>query len=298
MMATTQQSATTPQSANSSLIWSLASGAGITWSFLALVLALGISDLFGSGHQYAGVLMAFALFLGVRALPPRGIRALIMAMLWISIAVALLALIQMAMGFPRARGPFFSPNVLGYYAVAHLFLALWLTERPALCDLAAFANLFALILSGSRASWLAAMIGACCWYPPMVLFLPTAALLVLFLPHDGAGIAVRLHVWEMGIGIASQHPWLGWGQGGAALIGWPSFYNLPIDLLAAGGIIGLGCGAVLAIAVGGAARVQPPLRAFLAAWIVNSLFMYQSPASLVPLMVVLGVMALPRSECT
>jgi hypothetical protein len=71
------------------------------------------------------------------------------------------------------------------------------------------------------------------------------------------------------------------------------FYNIPLDVLIEAGIFGLAAGAWLLIE---AWRAGPALRPFLAAWFVQGLFLFGIPATWLPLVAVLGLIASSASH--
>src|SRR5579859_6680461 len=101
------------------------------------------------------ILASAALLIVLRLLSERAWRTAVGTLLIAAAAISVLGIAQVAVfHFPRAQGPFASPNFLGYYSVAHVFLALAFRWRPVavLCALA-------VILSLSRGSILALAAG-------------------------------------------------------------------------------------------------------------------------------------------
>lgn len=258
-------------------------------TFLAVAF---LADWLGIGHDYRGLLLLAGWFFAVRALPERGVRWLLAVALGFSILVAILAVVQM--GFmPRARGPFFSPNSLGAFAVLMVFLALVQNGRK-LCNFYAAVNLLSLILSQSRGAILALGAGLAVMLarkrPVLAAVSAAAAVAVVFSIRTGAGEA-RLGIWLVALQAASQRLVLGYGQGGLWISGLGTFYNIPLQWLVNAGIPGVLAGGWLLCEAARAARPQPALLAFLAAWFVQGLFFVSTPATSLALFGVLGYLA-------
>lgn len=254
-------------------------------TFLAVVL---LADWLGTGHQWHGLVALTALFLLLRIMPEGGWRWLLGGLLWLSVAIGILACVQIFF-MDRARGPFASPNFLGSYAVLMLFLGSQTTAKWQ--PLPVSANLLAVLLSQSRGSIIALAAGllVMLWRrrPVLAVALVLAAIFAVFEIRPGLNEA-RLGLWRIGLLAAAQRPLLGWGQGGLMISGWGHFYNLPLDWALNAGILGLMAGAWLLIEAWIAAKENPALRGFLVAWFVNGLVIFQTPATLVPFFVVLA----------
>lgn len=211
--------------------------------------------------------------------------------LWLSVIVAVDSIAQIAMGFGRARGPFASPNFLGYYAVCHCFLALARRNKSSIPI--AVANAMVVLASQSRASWLALAIGA--WimlprgrsYRPSLLWFGRSLALALmagaFFLSDHA--SNRLSIWRYGIGVWARNPWFGSGSPDNIVLGLPGFYSVPLDWAVRFGLAGLA--AAVCVLILSWRRAGTPMRAFLAAWLVNGLFIYGTPESTIPLLLAL-----------
>ncbi len=202
----------------------------------------------------------------------------------LAIAIAVLAAIQIGVGIPRARGPFASPNFLGYYAVAHVFLALaWRPMLPRLAPVAMWSSAIAVALSGSRASLLAAatavIIPRARRHPVLAAASAGIAFASLLLVPRDIG---RFEIWRLGASLAATHPWFGWGEGGITVLGLPGFYSVPLDWTLRAGLVGLAAAAWATIE---AWRSDKSLRPFVIAWIVNGLFIFGTPESATPMLV-------------
>ena len=223
-------------------------------------------------------------------------RLILSASLWLSMAVALLAVAQVIHGIPRARGPWDSPNFLGHYAVTMCFLALAWRHKAAIPI--AVANAMVVIASQSRASLLALGCGILLlgkevmshktnrWWTRYVLgkrlrLDKTVALALvagaIFLSH---GDEHRWLIWRLGLEVAAQHPWVGWGRTDI-ILGLPAFYNVALDWTIRTGLVGLVVAAALYVQAWRMA--EPALRAMLAAWLVNGLFLFQVWSTTAPL---------------
>lgn len=159
---------------------------------------------------------------------------------------------------------------------------------------ASAANLLSLALSQSRGAILALGAGLCVMLarkrPAWALVPATLALLVAGSLRPGIEDA-RFGIWRIGWQAAKQRFLLGYGQGGLWIAGMTRFYNVPLDLLLAAGILGLLAGAWLMIEAARAARNQPAMLGFLAAWLVSGFFIFETPATMIPFFVVLGRLA-------
>jgi hypothetical protein len=266
----------------------------IAAAFLTLAAVLALADILGPGHDFGAVGSAVVLFLFFRWLGPRGWNRLLTALLWLSAGIAAMAVVQM-WWMPRAHGPFNSPNYLGAYAVLMFFLAVAArsTRSPWAIDWAIVgaANLLSLALSQSRGALLALGAG-------LFVTLYRKAPLVA----GGVGLAVasvalwirsgneeaRIGLWRLGWQIAQQRLALGWGQGFINVGGLNHFYSIPLDVLIWGGIPAVAAGAWLLVA---AWRSASDYRPFLAAWFVQGLFLSGIPATWIPFVAGLGVIA-------
>jgi len=202
--------------------------------------------------------------------------------LWLSTGVSLLALLQVAVGFGRARGPFGSPNYLGYYAVCHVFLALAWGNKAAIPI--AVANAMAVAASQSRGSLIALAVGCGIliplrrWSILPYLALVLSAGAVLLIPH-GPELS-RAWLWRVALELIAQRPWFGYGRSDGFIMGLQGFYSVPIDWTVRTGLAGLAAGLAL---YGQAMRMASRrMRAFLIAWAVNGLFIYATPESTLP----------------
>src|SRR5690242_8459768 len=98
-------------------------------SKMRLTLAFGSCCLIGilaslHGGLWLAPFIALCGYAILVELPDRAWNILIAVVITLAVAVAAVAAIQVAEGFPRALGPFGSPNYLGFYAVLHVGLAL------------------------------------------------------------------------------------------------------------------------------------------------------------------------------
>ena len=131
---------------------------------------------------------------------------------------------------------------------------------------------------------------------------------------NGETTNIRLQVWKMALRGILRHPFLGWGQEGmiplnqeyhtAALLAfapnpWDRAHNLILDWLVVGGTVGLAAYAAL-IGLGiRAARGLLEGRAlvgFFVAYIVNGMFIFDTPVSYLMLTVMLALVSTP--ECS
>ncbi len=313
----------------------------LTAALWTLLIVVAAADWFGWGHRYLGIALLAGFFYLARWLPERGWRWLIGALLWFSVAVAVEAVAQMWF-MDRARGPFASPNFLGYYAVLYLFLAVggvsggglprqW-RDSVRFRAAVATANLLSLALSQSRGAILA--LGAGCvamlwWRRPVAATLILCSSILAVLTIRPGLEEARLGIWKIGWQAVVQRPLLGYGQGGIWIGGLGAFYSVPLDLMLAAGFLGLMAGAWLFIE-GWRACVRPrrfldahdaarpsvqldpsvhermtqldisghAIRGFLAAWLVGGLFIFGTPATLVPFFLVLGRLSRKRGGRT
>jgi hypothetical protein len=266
-------------------------------AFLAFAAAVGLADLAGPGHQWGGLALLTGWFLSARLLPMRAWHGLLTAALALSIAIAVLAVVQM-WWVPRARGPFASPNFLGAYSVLMLFLACdgvtglglrFATDPVRYRAAAVAANLLSLALSQSRGALLAlgAGLAVMLWrrHPRWALLATAIATLTAVTIRPGVDEA-RSGIWRLGWQAAMLRPVTGWGQGGLVIGGLDVFYSIPLEVFIESGILGVAAGAWLLIAAwrGG-------MRPFLTAWFVQGLFLFSIPATNVLLVTVLAYLA-------
>jgi hypothetical protein len=236
-------------------------------AFLAFAAAVGLADLAGPGHQWSGLALLTGWFLSARLLPPRAWRGLLTAALALSVAIAVLAVVQM-WWLPRARSPFASPNFLGAYSVLMFFIALakpigrqsWFASRKASVirdswppTVMAGANLFSLALSQSRGAILA--LGAGLFVLLVRKRQTAAAFCILILGSIFAFVLIRpgvdearWEIWRLGWQAAMLRPVTGWGQGGLVIGGLDRFYSVPLEVFIESGILGVAAGAWLLIA--------------------------------------------------
>lgn len=283
-------------------------------TFLAVV---GLADWLGWGQGYLGLLALAGWLFAVRALTENGVGRLLTAAIAFSALIAAFSVMQIFV-MPRARGPFISPNALGSYAVLMVFLVLSLGSHFSLATKNTFAtiSLLSLALSQSRGAILALGTGFAVWaftllrrefhrsggvdrsanisslalaFGSATFFLSAAIVIVLEI-RTGAGEA-RVGIWLVALQAASQRLVLGYGQNGLWISGLGSFYSIPIQWLANAGIPGVLAGGWLIFEGFRAARGQPWLLAFLAAWFVQGLFFFSTPATSIMLFGVLGYLA-------
>ena len=279
-------------------------------AFLAFAAAVGLADLAGPGHQWGGLALLTGWFLSARLLPMRAWRGILTAALALSVAIAVLAVVQM-WWLPRARGPFSSPNFLGAYSVLMLFLAMgrgwavnpavssrssrhgpWANLHQAIkSGVPALANLLSLALSQSRGAILA--LGAGLFVLLVRKRQTAAAFCILILGSIFAFVLIRpgvdearWEIWRLGWQAAMLRPVTGWGQGGLVIGGLDVFYSIPLEMFIESGILGVAAGTWLLIAAW-RGRTRP----FLTAWFVQGLFLFSIPATNVLLVTVLAYLA-------
>jgi hypothetical protein len=267
-------------------------------AFLAFAAAVGLADLAGPGHQWGGLALLTGWFLSARLLPPRAWRGILMAALALSVAIAVLAVMQM-WWLPRVRGPFASPNFLGAYSVLMFFVGGAprrvnpdIQRRAFMCPLLfPAANLLSLALSQSRGALLA--LGAGMFVLLIRKRQTAAAFCILILGSIFAFVLIRPGVdearwgiWRLGWQAAWMRTVTGWGQGGLVIGGLDVFYSIPLEVFIESGILGVAAGACLLIAAW-----RGRMRPFLAAWFVQSLFLFSIPATNVLLVTVLAYLA-------
>ncbi len=263
-----------------------------TAAFLTLAAVLGLADILGPGHDFGATAAAVVLFLFCRWLGPVGWRRLLASLLWLSMGICAMAVVQM-WWMPRAHGPFNSPNYLGAYAVLMFFLAAAAQplagNRPLAPIVAAAANLTSLALSQSRGALLALGAGLFVMHfgRRICIFYAAAIGLAILLIRPGNEEA-RIGLWRLGWQVAQQRLALGWGQGFINVGGLDHFYSIPLDVLSWGGIPAVAAGAWLLVA---AWRSAPDYRPFLAAWCVQGLFISSIPATSILLVAALGYLA-------
>ncbi len=302
-------------------------GSMITAAFLTFVAAAVLGNLGSQNPHYAGLIVCAGWFFACRALPERGWKWLLTIVLWLSVAVAALAVAQVALWMPRARGAFVSPNFLGAYAVLMVFLAV-----ASACGVEGFriapqqvggdcktaarwrsiclaaANLISLALSQSRGALLALGAGLAV----LIVFLPglkklsgltirLSGLTMVLVFAIACALLIRsgneesrMGMWLVGLQGGLQRPVTGWGIGGLMVSGLNRFYSIPIEWFTNAGILGVMAGTWLLAAATWVARGQPALLAFLAAWFVQGLFLDGTPATNMLLVTVLAWLA--RSE--
>jgi hypothetical protein len=300
----------------------------IVAAFLAFAAAVGLADLAGPGHQWGGLALLTGWFLSARLLPPRAWHGLLTAALALSVAIAVLAVVQM-WWMPRARGPFASPNFLGAYAVLMFFIAIMIVipggrHAPAPVKAGAFyasANLLSLALSQSRGALLAlgAGLAVMLWRRHRWWALSAAMIATLTAVTIRSGVdEARWEIWRLGWQAAMLRPVTGWGQGGLIIGGLDVFYSIPLEVFIESGILGVAAGAWLFFeATRQAAKAEHysykskadpqiiendhALLAFLAAWFVQGLFLFSIPATNVLLVTVLAYLASEHrnvADCT
>lgn len=284
---------------------------------LTFAAIIGLADLLGNSHGYLGLLSLVAAFFALQRLGPAGWRRLLAAMLALSVAIAALAVIQTHY-MPRSRGPFVSANFLAGYAVLHVFLALHVwgrTGRPLLAGAAILANGLALALSQGRGGILAFGAGMVAYLgrgrPRLAAVAGCAMLAIAIAVSLGRGEGAtdpRFGIWRLALQAASQKLLLGWGQEGVLIGtlrpagsdivfgGVAVFYNVALEWLLAGGILGLAAGIWIIVEGLLAARRQPALLAFLVAWLADGMFIFTTPGTSIPLFVVLAYLASERRQ--
>jgi len=291
----------------------------ITAAFVTFVAVVGLADWLGPGHDWAGLAALTGWFFLCRSLSPRGWRWLWVAAMVLSVAVAVLAGVQVALGWmPRSRGPFWSPNFLGSFAALMYFLSVRASQgMPGHGEarrgpvgqglpgsglvwwprLAAGASLVSVALSQSRGALLALGAGllVMAWgsrrmrLPASLAAIAAVAIIPLIRSET---TNPRMEIWWLGWQAAKQRMLLGWGQGGVSIAGLDRFYSIPLDWLISAGILGVAAGAWLLIA---AWRSGPELRPFLAAWFIQGLVLFGHPGTYIPLVAVLAYLsARPR----
>jgi hypothetical protein len=189
----------------------------------------------------------------------------------------------------------------------------------------ALANLLSLALSQSRGAILALGAGLAVmslgvvrrrWASLAAVACCCASLGVAIAIRPGVDEA-RWEIWRLGWQAAMLRPVTGWGQGGLVIGGLDVFYSIPLEVFIESGILGVAAGAwVLAEAVRkclndvkeranrdqrnhGESKPRPhlgsigdhALLAFLAAWLVQGLFLFSIPTTNVLLVTVLAYLA-------
>lgn len=282
----------------------------IILSVVVFTAVVGLADLLGHGHGF-GAFFALAAMTVIGSDLPRRLWAwLFVAMLVLSVGMAAVAALQIFY-MPRPRGLFISPNFLAGYAALHLCLGAFVRSRfPRFGAIAMAANLFAVVASQSRGGLLAVAAGL------LVIFWrrrPRVAVGVVAVAV-AAGFAEwalrmkgisepRWGLWRIGIEGALYRPILGWG--------WDTlynpffvrrFYNVAIDVAVASGGLGLVAAMWMMVeAARGARRLadvqeSDALLAFLVAWLVYGMFIYATPAVVLPLYAVLAFLASERRQ--
>lgn len=248
-------------------------------SVLAVAAAGCLASLQGYGRSFPYFLAAILYFLVIAALSRPNQRRVILALLWASAAAALLAILQVPFT-DRPPGPFASPNFLGAFCAVALFLA-WHFRAYYI----AVADLVAIGVSQSRGAILAAGVGAIMllWRRsrPGAVALAGMALGATLALHPGP--EARIGIWHTGILAFLHQPVLGYGIG----LPWTPaldtlidhWYSIPLDWLLNTGLVGAAAGLWLLAETWGAARPYPALRAALAAWLVQGLFISAIPAT-------------------
>jgi hypothetical protein len=117
-----------------------------------------------------------------------------------------------------------------------------------------------------------------------------AAIAIVLSIRTNAGEA-RFGIWLVALQAASQRLVTGYGQNGLWISGLGSFYSIPIEWLVNAGIPGVLAGGWLLYEGARAARGQPALLAFLAAWFVQGLFLFSTPTTGIMLFGALGYLA-------
>lgn len=258
------------------------------------VLALGAAALIaqltglGRGGAWFGALLLWFLVLSILGI--RYVVAAATALLWFSVAAAALAAMQLLVE-PRPPGPFASPNFLGASAAVSLFLALHVQHYTP-----AAANLAAVVISQSRGAILAVAAGG-------------AVLLWRRYPRIAAGVLLagfvavaairpdinepRLEIWRAAIAGAIHRPLTGWGFDALWVMAngtfYHRFYSIPLDWFAATGALGIAAGCWVLIAAWRASPENPALRAMIACWCVQGLFISAHPASMAPFFLALAL---------
>ncbi len=264
-------------------------------AFVTFGVAVGLADLGGWGHGCARLLLVELLFLiGAFRLTERGWSVVWAGLAWASMGVTLLALCQLAV-MPRPVGPFRSANFLGSFAALMVCIGLW---RRA--NLAIAANFLSVVLSQSRGALLALVAAGMifCWRKginksPIYLSVLTMLIAVGWLTWSRGVGDPRFGIWYIALRAGLRHPWLGWGEGGL-LIGFNglvSYYNIALEWFVNAGLIGLAAGVWLYAEALIAARGEPALLAFLAAFAVQGMFMFGMAATYLPLVIVLAALA-------
>lgn len=280
----------------------------LSWAILTFLGVVGLANLTSeTGHGYWPlVVLCLGSVVGAKVLSERVWAHVFTALLAISVVFAGLAAFQIAMQYTdRARIFFGSANFFGGYAALHLFLALHGRERGGkLPALAIGANILSLGLAQSRGAIVAAGAGLFVYFlskrPRLALglgLLSVALVLTVTTVQRVNGFQEpRWGLWMLGLKLASERLVLGWGQNAIMLwpLGWSRFYNEIIDWLVVAGILGVSAGTWMLYEAARACRERPALLAFLVAWIVNGMFIFDTAATTIPLFVVLAYAARTR----
>jgi O-antigen ligase len=283
----------------------------ITLAVLALAVAAGISTLAGTGPLYPEMLALTCIYLVLASLERPIVGKAVACILWGSVFVAAVAVAQVPF-IPRPPSIFRSPNYLGAFAAIMLFLAWQGRHRTAI-----IANAASLCLAQSRGALLAAGAGCCVmlWRHSRVaaILAPCIAGVAVLAIRSGSE-QHRLDLWWLGWQAFLQRPVTGWGPGGLGV--WPGlnqFHSVPLDLAIGGGVIGLAGGAWLFIEAWVGSRratmnsrcghnsrnaaskcsgmTSTGMRPFLAAWLVQGLFLSAHPATMIPFFAALALVS-------
>ena len=257
----------------------------------AFCIVVGLADAAGYGHGYGQFLMGWgAVVLGGTVMRRARWPAVLAVLCAIALGMTALCLVQVH-HMPRARGIFASANFLAGYAVLSLFLAwLLLSHGRRWLLISAMAGCVVMIaLSQSRGGAVALAAGLLTSLPRKwrgAALSACGALLLLFeavrAPSDYT-IVYRFQLWRLGLLVAKNHLLLGVGQG----VLFNRFYSVPLDWLVTTGILGLGCWLWVVVGCVRAAwrlrdAQKPPMLGFIAAYLVGGLFIFDTPATLIP----------------
>ncbi len=282
-------------------------------AFLGFASIIALADVLGWGSGPRGIVWILLWFLFAAAhFRRKGWDRIIFAMCLGSGIVAMMAVVQLWF-VPRPFGPFRSANILGGYAAMHFGIAClaryrrteaWNEKEIWFYVIIALLNVLTVALSQSRGATLALSAAILVItgrrYPKIVSTLAVAAVVAVICWTIQRGLDdPRLDIWRIGFWAGVSKPLLGWGQGGLTIgyNGLQSLYNVALEWFVAAGAVGLSAGLwMLGAACRAALRLKDKaagraVLAILAAFAVQGMFMFGTPATYLPLVTVLAWLA-------